>query len=411
MSAEDDSEPFRSDHYWTSPHNWTDRPEFPDAADIQFHDTTFRDGEQQPGVVFSEDEKVELGRLYSAAGIDRIEAGMPLVSEADRRAITRLANGNLDADVYAFTRCVKEDVRAAVDCDVDGVVMEIPSSKQLIDNAYDWTYEQALEYAVEATEYAADQGVRVSFFCIDASRADPEQLISILDTVATEGHADSLNVVDTFGALSPEGTRALVGLLGREFDLPIEVHVHDDFGLGVANTLAALGAGAEIAHTTVTGLGERSGNANFEEIATALEAIYGKDLDLAYGRFREIARATAEASGVEIHESKPIVGDNQFAVEAGIIAAWWRRLEKQDMPLAMYPYHWDLVGQNSPRIVIGKMSGLATVQYWCDRLGLAVPDEDEQEAILGRIKDTSIGEKRELDVEEFVEVYREVLGA
>jgi isopropylmalate/homocitrate/citramalate synthase len=279
--------PCRSDNYWTSHYNWETVSSVPD--DVQFHDTTFRDGEQQPGVVFSEDEKVELGKLYDDIGIDRLEPGLPLVSEADQQAIERLAHEGLDADIFAFTRCVKDDVEVAVECDVDGVVMEIPSSEHLIEHAYDWSYEEALEYAIEATKYASDQGLEVSFFCIDSSRADPESLITILDRVASEGHADSLNVVDTFGALSPPGTRALVNLVTDEFDLPVEIHVHNDFGLGVANTLAGLDAGAEIAHTTVTGLGERSGNACFEEVATALYSLYGVDLNLDFSRFNEMA--------------------------------------------------------------------------------------------------------------------------
>lgn len=401
----DQSEPYKSNLYWTSHQNWVEEADF--ANEIKFHDTTFRDGEQQPGVVFSEEEKVELGKLYSDAGIDRLEPGLPLVSDADKRAIKRLANEGLDADVYAFTRCVKDDVETAVECDVDGVVMEIPSSRHLIEHAYDWSYEEALQYAIEATKYAADQGIDVSFFCIDSSRAAPEDLITILRRVKEEGHADSLNVVDTFGALAPAGTRSLVNLVSNEFDLPIEIHVHNDFGLGVANTLAGLEAGAEIAHTTVTGLGERSGNATFEEVATSLTALYDIDLDLDLSRVNELASATSQASGVSIPESRPVVGDNQFGVEAGIIAAWWTRLSERDMPLAMYPYHWDLVGQNAPRIVIGKMSGLATIQYWCTRLGLTVPPEDVQEDVLQSIKETSIDEKRELSPEEFVDAYQE----
>lgn len=403
-----DTEPYRSESHWTSHHNWDTQLTLPD--NIRFHDTTFRDGEQQPGVVFSEEDKVELGKLYSDIGIDRIEAGLPLVSDADKRALTRLSAENLDADVYAFSRCVKEDVSVAVECGVDGIVMEIPSSRHLIENAYDWSYDQALEYAIDATTYAADQGVHVSFFCIDSSRADPDDLLTILETVAEEGHADSLNVVDTFGSLSPHGTRALVNLVSDRFDLPIEAHVHNDFGLGVANTLAALEAGAEVAHTTVTGLGERSGNANFEELALALKTLYGVDLDLSYGRFVEVAEKTAAASGVPIPESKPVVGENQFGIEAGIIASWWNKLRKKGLPLAMYPYHWDLVGQRPPRIAIGKMSGLGTVEYWIERLGLDVPSDSEQEEILHRIKDQSIDEKREIAVEEFVDLYRDVLG-
>jgi isopropylmalate/homocitrate/citramalate synthase len=401
----ENDKPYQSEYFWTSHHNWASEVELPD--DIKFHDTTFRDGEQQPGVVFTEDEKVELGKLYSEVGIDRLEPGLPLVSEDDKRAIKRLANEGLDADVYGFTRCLKADVQDAVECDVDGVVMEIPSSRHLIEHAYDWSYEQAMEYAVEATQYAADQGIDVSFFCIDSSRADPDDLITILSRVIEEGHADSLNVVDTFGALSPEGTKALVGLVDDEFDLPIEIHVHNDFGLGVANTVAGITAGAEIAHTTVTGLGERSGNATFEEVATALTGLYNADLDVDLSHLNELAEVTSAASGVDIPESSPVVGENQFGIEAGIIAAWWNRLREQDMPLAMYPYHWDLVGQNAPRIAIGKMSGLATIQYWCERLGLPIPPEDVQEDILQSIKRTSINEKRELSPEEFVDTYRE----
>ena len=332
------------------------------------------------------------------------------MSESDKNAITRLARENLDADVFAFTRCLKDDVADAVECEVDGVVMEVPSSEHLIENAYDWSYDQALEYAVEATQYAHEQGLYVSFFCIDSSRADPENLLTILDRVATEGHADSLNIVDTFGALSPQGTRALVNLVSDNFDLPIEAHVHNDFGLGVANTLAALDAGAEVAHTTVTGLGERSGNANFEEVVTGLKALYGYELDIDYGRLTELGRRTSEASGVAIPESKPVLGENQFGIEAGIIAAWWNRLRDSNEPLSMYPYHWEMVGQDGPRIAIGKMSGLATIQYWCDRLGLETPTEDEQEEILAEIKDISIAEKRELNLEEFVDIYRGALG-
>lgn len=400
----DDTDQHRSSHYWTSHHNWNSDVTLPE--NIKFHDTTFRDGEQQPGVVFTEDEKVELGKLYSDIGIDRIEPGLPLVSESDKRAIKRLANEGLDADIYAFTRCVKEDVEVAVEADVDGVVMEIPSSRHLIEHAYDWSYDEALKYAIEATRYAHEQGIDVSFFSIDSSRADPDDLITILRRVKEEGHADSINVVDTFGALSPAGTRSLVNLVSKEFDIPIEIHVHNDFGLGVANTLAGISAGAEIAHTTVTGLGERSGNASFEEIAVSLVALFNLDLDLDLSNLKDIAEATSSASGVDIPESKPIVGQNQFNIEAGIITAWWNRLQKKDMPLAMYPYHWDLVGQNAPRIVIGKMSGLATIEYWCNRLGLESPPEDVQDDILHSIKDTSISKKQELSPEEFVEIYR-----
>lgn len=132
-------------------------------------------------------------------------------------------------------------------------------------------------------------------------------------------------------------------------------------------------------------------------------------MDLDYQRFNELGKRTAHASGVETPESKPVLGQNQFGIEAGIIAASWNRLRESHEPLSMYPYHWEMVGQEEPKITIGKMSGLATIVYWCERLGLELPSEEEQEEILATIKDVSISEKRALDIPEFVDIYREVV--
>ncbi|MEM2944496.1 MAG: hypothetical protein QXN93_05875 [Methanomassiliicoccales archaeon] len=395
---------WKTDDYWVSHYNFRNEIRFPK---IKFHDTTFRDGEQQPGVVFTSEEKLRIGSLMSEVGIDRIEGGMPLVSEDDRKAVKLLANAGLEAEIFAFTRCMKEDVETSVDCDVDGVIMEIPSSAHLIGDAYEWSVERAKKLATEATAYAHDHGLYVSFFCIDLSRADASWAFEIISAVAKEGHMDSLNVVDTFGVLTPEGIADLVTILKSEFRVPIEVHTHNDFGLAVANTLAAIKAGAEVAHTTVNGIGERSGNASFEETAMCLKLLYGQEINLNFSRFKELSDAVEKASGMRKPSNKPIVGNELFTVESGIVAGWWKVLEGKERPLTMFPYRWTLVGQNPPRIVLGKKSGLASVIYWAEKLGFKISEEDAKK-ILTEVKNLSIRKKGLLTEREFIEIVERI---
>lgn len=395
---------WKSEDYWVSHYNFRKSLDLPR---VKFHDTTFRDGEQQPGVVFTSEEKLKIGTMMSEIGIDRIEGGMPLVSEDDRKAVKMLANAGLDAEIFAFTRCMKEDVETSVACDVDGVIMEVPSSGHLIGDAYEWSEKKAKQLAVEATAYAHDHGLYVSFFCIDLSRADADWALDIIGAVAEEGHMDALNVVDTFGALSPEGMTELVTMLKNAFSVPIEVHTHNDFGLAVANTIAAVKAGAEVVHTTVNGLGERSGNASFEETAMCLKVLYGQEIDLDFSRFKELSDAVEKASGVKKAPNKPIVGNELFSIESGIVAGWWKTLEKKNRALTMFPYHWTLVGQDPPRIVLGKKSGLASVLYWAEKLGIAL-SEEEARKILIEVKNTSIEKKGLLTEKEFKAIVEKV---
>jgi isopropylmalate/homocitrate/citramalate synthase len=396
---------WKSDQYWVSHYDFAKEIKLPKK--IKFHDTTFRDGEQQPGVVFTSEEKLRIGTMMSEIGMDRIEGGMPLVSEDDKKAVKMLANAGLDSEIFAFTRCMKDDVETSVDCGVDGVIMEVPSSGQLISDAYEWSEKKAKDLAVEATAYAHAHGLYVSFFCIDLSRADSAWSLDLIKAVATEGHMDALNVVDTFGALSPEGTTEIVKLLKKNFKVPIEVHTHNDFGLAVANTLAAVKAGAEVVHTTVNGLGERSGNTSFEETAMCLKLLYGQDIKLDFSRFKELSDAVEKASGVKKAPNKAIVGNELYSVESGIVAGWWKILEKKNRALTMFPYHWSFVGQDPPKIVLGKKSGLASVQYYADKFGIVLTEEKARKVLL-KIKEESIRRKGLLTEEEFKRIAEEM---
>lgn len=241
-----------------------------------------------------------------------------------------------------------------LECDVDGVEMEIPSSEHLIKYAYGWPLDKVVDLSVEATGYAAKHGLHVAFFTIEGTRVDLNWWFRIVDKVATEGRMDSLVLVDTFGVCNPEAIRYFVRKAREHFNKPLEAHFHNYFGLAVANTLAAVTDGVEIIHSTVNGMGERMGNADLAEVTLALETLYGAKLNLNYTKLYELSKLVEKLSGVKMPPRKPVVGDGTFKVESEIIGGWWMNLEKQNKPLIMFPYHWNLVGQKGAEILLGK---------------------------------------------------------
>lgn len=400
-------EAYRKEGYYVSFYNFEDKVKaglnFPKR--VRFHDVTLRDGEQQAGVVFRKAEKVRIARALSEAGVDRIEAGLPSVSKDDAEATKEIAHLGLQAKVFAFSRCMKADVDNALKVDVDGLVMEIPSSDHLIKYGYGWDEEKAIGLAVEATDYAHRHGLYVAFFTIDSTRADFKVFWRLISQVATKGHMDSLVVADTFGVMNPQAYAHFVKKIKEVTKKPVEIHAHNDFGLGVANTLAGLGAGAEVAHVTVNGLGERSGNASLEELAVALEMLYGVKTNIELERLRDLSKLVEGLSGVMLTPQKAVVGDRLFETESGIIAGWWSRVEKLGMPLEMFPFLPSVVGQDPVKIAIGKKSGRDSVFYKADKLGLKV-DETKVDNILVALKEEAIRRKRTLSDQEFSQIVK-----
>src|SRR5918995_561726 len=172
--------------YSTSPWNYLGEAreglDFP--ARIKFHDVTLRDGEQQAGVAFTADDKLAIATRLADAGVDRIEAGMPIVSPADEAAVKSNVDAGLDSEIFAFSRCMVDDVRKAKECGVTGVVIEIPSSEHIIERAYGWPLERAVDRSIEATLTARDEGLYTVFFTIDSSRAELDWYLDLVERVA-----------------------------------------------------------------------------------------------------------------------------------------------------------------------------------------------------------------------------------
>src|ERR1700687_5798311 len=295
-------QPWKTDKWFVSP--WCYLPEvrknFNFASKIKLHDVTLRDGEQQTAVVFRREEKVAIARQLDALGVHRIEAGMPAVSEQDKAAIQDIASLGLQAEIFAFGRCIPEEIKTVKKCGCTGVVIEIPASEHMIKNAYGWTVARAIKSSIDATLAAKEAGLYTVFFTIDATRTELDRFLEIVEQVATQGHMDALTIADTMGGCTPDAIHHVVKKVIARLKKPVEIHCHQDFGLGVANRISALAAGASVAQTTITGIGDRAENVPMEDVVMSLLCLYGLDLGIRTERFCEVSRFVLELARVSV---------------------------------------------------------------------------------------------------------------
>lgn len=404
-------EPWKTKNWFVSPWNFSNtvrsQLHFPERVTV--HDITLRDGEQQTGIVFTKDDKIRIAEALAEAGIPRIEAGMPVVSPSDTAAIKEIVKRNLGPQIFAFSRCMVDDVKRAIDCGVSGVVMEVPSSQHIIQYAYKWPLEKAIDLSIESTAYAHEQGLEVVFFPIDFTRAEINWVLDLILRVANEGHMDALALVDTFGVLAPHAISYLVREVKKRVDKRLEAHFHMDFGMGIANTIMAVAEGVEVIHSTVLGIGERAGNIPMEETVLGLLTLYGIDTGVKYNRLFDLAHLVENLSGHAVAKNRPVVGDLLFAIESGIIASWYQNCGDQNVT-ELFPFHWDLVGQRPARIVMGKGSGIDSVKNRLQKKGVDFTEEEAM-SVVSAIKEFSLRHKRLLTDREFDDIADSIFAA
>jgi isopropylmalate/homocitrate/citramalate synthase len=345
---------------------------------VGLYDTTLRDGEQSVGVVLSPEDKLAIAKALDEAGVDRIEAGFPRVSDEDARAIRLILEAGLSAEVWGFSRAVEADVEALLELGLQASVIESPISDGKL-AALGVTRKTMLERITGAVSFAAEQGIRVAFFGVDSTRADIE-FVRVAYEAAVEAGAAEVVVVDTLGIATPEAAAFLVNEVAErlDYEVPVHWHGHDDFGLATASAIAAVQAGATWVQGTVNGMGERAGNADLFQVALALEALYGIPTRLRLEKAHELARLVQELSGTPLAPWKAVTGDNLFTRESGAVASQFHD------PPAIEPYASELVGAERG-IVLGKKSGLDSIKIKVAELGLDVP-EDRLPALLEAVK-------------------------
>jgi 2-isopropylmalate synthase len=344
-------------------------------------DTTLRDGEQAPGFSLRVDEKVRMARQLEALGVDVIEAGFPIASDADAEAVRRVALAMDSTVVAALARCAAGDIdRAAwsiAPARRGRIHTFIATSDLHLARKLKLTRAQVLDAAVQAVTRARSYTDDVEFSAEDATRTDPDFLCQIIEAVINAG-ATTVNLPDTVGYSTPDEIASFfTGVMTRVSNADKAVfsaHCHDDLGLAVANTLAAIGAGVRQVECTINGIGERAGNASLEETVMATH-VRSDRLPVTTGiRTKELYAASqllTELTGEPVQANKAIVGRNAFAHEAGIHQDGM--LKDRRCYEIMRP---EDVGVPQTTLVLGRHSGRHAVARRCEQLGLTLSRQD-----------------------------------
>ncbi|MDJ0631165.1 MAG: 2-isopropylmalate synthase [Rhodobacter sp.] len=395
---------FEDGKWWVSPYNFI--PEVRKTLDlppkVEIHDATLRDGEQTPGVVFSVDDKIRIASKMDEIGVDRIEAGMPAVSPQDAEAIREISKLGLTSRIYTFARALKADIDMALECGAQGVIVEVPIGYPKLVTQFGWTWQDVFNKSRDVINYAKECGLHTVFFPYDTTRARPEDLTSLCRAVMAESPPDSIGIVDTMGCATPEAIKYMVRWVKDMTGLPIEIHTHNDFGMGVATELAAVTAGAECVHSCGNGLGERTGNAALEELILGLDLLYGYETGYKLDKLPELGALLSELANVPVARNKPVLGHGNFIRESGIGIQY-----VMHDPLVMFGTHPALTGRTG-EVVLGKKSGKASITYKLEELGLgALPDEQAAE-VLARVKAKGIEKRDMLNDDEFRSIVDEV---
>jgi 2-isopropylmalate synthase len=313
-------------------------------------------------------------------GTHVIEAGFPVNSDAEFEAVRDIADAT-HTTTCGLARVVEKDVEAALDSGVELVHVFVSTSDIQLEDSMHATREQARERAVQSVERVKEAGVECMFSPMDATRTDEAFLMDVVDAV-TEADVDWINIPDTCGVATPSRFQKLIAKVDGRTDARVDVHTHDDFGLAAANALSGYEAGAAQSQVSVNGIGERAGNAAYEEVVMALESLYDVDTGIDTSYVTEISRLIEQKSGIEVPANKPVVGSNAFSHESGIHAAGIIENSDTFEPGVMTP---EMVGAER-ELVLGKHTGQHSVRERLTDAGYAPTDEEVRE-VTRRVKD------------------------
>ncbi len=380
-------------NYFAHQYNDSDR----DRKMIRILDSTLREGEQHPGVSFSNKQRIQIAWMLDSFGVNQIEIS-PIVSEDHHEATKIIMKQGLTADIVAHVRAIKSDVDRALDCDTEWVATYMGISDIHLVAKLRISREEAKIRALEVVDYIKSHGLKSRFTMEDASRTDPEFLLDMCKEMNQKG-IERISIPDTVGIMRPRGMYNLVKLVHDHIDnskTSLDVHCHNDIGLALSNALSGCDAGADQIHTTIDGLGERTGIPTLAETAVALNLIYKSSNNFRLHLLKDLSRTISDYTNIPIHESKPLVGDSSYKHKAGThLAAILRN------PSAYEIMEPKLVG-NRRKIVFGELSGKNGSAYLLSLLGLESTKENSESLAKG-LKELRMGDILELFLDEKLE--------
>jgi methanogen homocitrate synthase len=385
---------------WVSPLNLDPRARPPALADrgVYLYDVTLRDGEQLPGVAFSQAERVRIGVELASIGIARIETGLPLAARSVFDATRELASLGLGAQFVPQCRADMDDVRLTAETGSGALVIVHTINPLHCQHVFGLDEAALIDKLIAAVAYAKGQGLHVAFMAADVFRCDLAYLMRIYRAVVEGARPDVIVATDTVGCATPWAVEIVVAELRAAFpDVAIEYHGHDDFGLGTATALAAVRAGADGVQCSFNGLGERTGNAPTEEVVAALELAMDVRTGVDLGRLRAVSELIQDLSQVRVPANKPIVGRGIFATESHIVAHIQDLMQRElGIDTGMYAFSPTLFGHGSVEFLLGKGSGPTSIRKAAERLGLTLTAE-ETGTLLERVKEEARLRKRTID--------------
>ena len=357
-------------------------------------DSTLREGEQHPGVSFTNKQRIQIAWMLDYFGVDQIEIS-PIISNDHADATKTIIKQGLSADIVAHGRALKEDIDVSLKCDASWVAAYLGISDIHLKDKLRISRDEALNRAVKTVEYAKSHGLKIRFTVEDGCRADPQFLIKVCKAIEEAG-VDRISLPDTVGVLRPIGMYNFVKSVRSEVNVPLDAHVHNDIGFALANAFAACDAGADQIHTTIDGIGERTGIPSLAETAVALAYLYKSPNDFRLDMLVDLSRLIEQYTTIRPYDSKPIVGESAYKHKAGThLAAILRN------PAAYEPIPPRTVGQTR-KAVFGELAGKTGAEYLMSILGLEKNVENAKNVANG-LKNLRMGDLIEIPLENNIE--------
>jgi isopropylmalate/homocitrate/citramalate synthase len=382
-----------TDKYWITDFNYLDevRQQFHLPERVYIHDVTLREAEQAPHIALRPDEKIRIFQALDDMGVYSVEI-LPIISNEDTELSKELIKMPRNAKVFFLCRWHEKEIDFALEAGADGVVIECAGNPYLNKVFFGMSEDDTIERLVRVAAYAKKNGIFTTTMPWDDYLAPMPFLERMYKSLVNDAGVDHVVIADTHGFGLPWTTVYIIGKL-REWvgSTPIEMHAHNDYGLGTVAMLSAVAGGASVVHTSINALGERSGNAATDEVVLDLEMLLGVDTGIKLDRLYPVSRLVAELAKIPIPLNKPVVGDNQFTFESGMVVDSIERLKDTDRPFAPFICAPEMIGRRKGyNIVIGKMTGKTAVSKKLEELQLSATKEQIAEIVQAVKSEASI---------------------